>query len=89
MRAVELVVAKQDGSEAERAADGNRQEDEAGLLNVEVVDSPKGIRDGSKETKQNAKVDRHIEAQKADDGLGEHHMHWPDKADLEEQLNTR
>lgn len=86
--AVQLEVAKQDGAETERAADSNRQEDEARLFNVEVVDPSKGIRDGGEEAEQDSKIDCNIETEEADHWFRKQHVHWPNKTDLEKLLNA-
>lgn len=83
---VDEGVAEDDSDETEDAADDDGEEDEAGLLEGEVVHPPEGVGDGGEEAEEGAELGGDVEGDEADDGLEEEHADGADEGDEDEHL---
>ncbi|KAG8419450.1 hypothetical protein J3458_004315 [Metarhizium acridum] len=72
--AVDEDVAEDNGQEADETPSRNGQEHQPGRLEAEVVHEAKCVGHAGEEAEEDTKVDRHIETQEGDDGLGEEHV---------------
>ena len=82
---VQEAVAEEGGGDSEGTADAEREEDETRPLGVKGIDRAEDVREGGEEGKQDAEVKGDVQAQEADDGFGEEHMHRPDQGDRDQE----
>lgn len=71
------------------APDPNRHEREPRIPGVEAVDALKDDGKGVEERKEDGEVEADVEAEEADDGLGEDHMNGAEQGNSEQKLNGR
>lgn len=86
--AVDQTVYEDDGDRGKDAANANRQESEAGLLDVEVVDGREDQRKSGEKRIWDGEVESDVPSPGDDDWLANKHGEWPEERDVKQELES-